>query len=371
MYTILDKIILLTSCLALYLFQIDGPYLVVPIILSILLSCLFTYFEDSRISFAGNMLYIAICLFAPEFIIFLPLLIYDLVRTKYQPAVLLLPLLIAINNKHYTLIIIFSLINMLISILLKFKSDRLMNTVSEYNELRDSSTSLSRLLEEKNRSLLKNQDYEVNLATLNERNRISKEIHDNIGHLLSRALLQVGALNTISTEAPVNEGLSSLKESLSAGMDEIRSSIHKMYDESIDLYTQVENLVKNFNFCEVSHEYDIDSTPSLDMRHCLIFIVKEALANIMKHSNATKVNIILREHPAMYQLIIEDNGTINVTVKNKLLIYSNNEDYREGMGLNNIFDRVMGFDGNMNINLDNGFKLFITIPKQSISINDL
>lgn len=47
---------------------------------------------------------------------------------------------------------------------------------------------------------IKNQDYEINLATLNERNRISKEIHDHIGHLLSRAILQVGALLTISKE---------------------------------------------------------------------------------------------------------------------------------------------------------------------------
>lgn len=366
MHAILDKLILITSCLALYLISINSYYLVVPIILSILLSCIFIYFEDSRLSFIGNMLYIAICFFVPNYIIFLPLLFYDIVLTKYRLTILLLPVLIAIHHQQYTLlIVIFSLINLLISIVLRYKSDKLTNTVFEYNELRDSSTSLSRLLEEKNKSLLKDQDYEINLAMLNERNRISKEIHDNIGHLLSRALLQVGALNTISTETSVKEGLSTLKEALSDGMDEIRSSIHKMYDESIDLYSQIENLVKSFNFCEISHEYDISSIPSLDIRHCLIYTAKEALANIMKHSNATRVNIILREHPAMYQLIIEDNGTINTTVKNKLLRNSSNEDYGEGMGLHNIVDRVKSFNGNVNIKLDNGFVLFISIPKQN------
>lgn len=45
------------------------------------------------------------------------------------------------------------------------------------------------------------------------------------------------------------------------------------------------------------------------MKYCFISITKEAFANIMKHSNATKVRLILREHPALYQLCVEDNGT--------------------------------------------------------------
>ena len=45
------------------------------------------------------------------------------------------------------------------------------------------------------------------------------------------------------------------------------------------------------------------------MKYCFISITKEAFANIMKHSNATKVQLILREHPGLYQLCIEDNGT--------------------------------------------------------------
>ena len=43
-----------------------------------------------------------------------------------------------------------------------------------------------------------NQDYEIHLATLKERNRIAREIHDNVGHLLSRSLLQTGALQVMN-----------------------------------------------------------------------------------------------------------------------------------------------------------------------------
>ena len=48
------------------------------------------------------------------------------------------------------------------------------------------------LLEAKNRGLLERQDYEVQVATLAERARIAREIHDNVGHQLTRAKLQSG-----------------------------------------------------------------------------------------------------------------------------------------------------------------------------------
>lgn len=35
---------------------------------------------------------------------------------------------------------------------------------------------------------------EIRIATLSERNRIAREIHDNVGHMLSRAILQLGAI---------------------------------------------------------------------------------------------------------------------------------------------------------------------------------
>ena len=39
-------------------------------------------------------------------------------------------------------------------------------------------------MEQKNKELLEKQDYEIQVATLNERNRIAREIHDSVGHLL-------------------------------------------------------------------------------------------------------------------------------------------------------------------------------------------
>ncbi|NLC18868.1 MAG: two-component sensor histidine kinase, partial [Clostridiales bacterium] len=205
---------------------------------------------------------------------------------------------------------------------------------------------------------------EINLATLNERNRISKELHDHIGHLLSRALLQVGALLTLTNDDTLKLGLTELKESLSGGMDQIRSSIHNMYDDSIDLYQELNKLVRDFSFCSLEYSYCLVNQPSLQLKLSFIFIIKEALANIIRHSNASKASLILREHPAMYQLIIQDNGTISDDKYASLKRQVESASFSEGMGLHNIAERVSSFGGILNISLDNGFRIFISVPKK-------
>lgn len=365
MKEIIDKLLLFGSCIILYLFQEKGGFFIVPIIITIILSCLFSYFENNRIKISGNLLYALLSLAFPNYIVFLPVLLYDIMNTKYQLFILIAPFLYIYHFTVFnTQLISFTSVLFAVSYLLKYKTDRLNSLKKEYNDLRDSSTQMSLRLKEKTQSLLQNQVNEINLATLNERNRISKELHDSIGHLLSRSLLQVGALLTICTESAVKEGLASLKESLSGGMDQIRNSIHNMYDDSIDLYQQIFNLVKDFSFCPLEYSYDITNQPSLQLKHSFISITKEALANIMRHSNATKASIILREHPAMYQLIIHDNGIINDIDNSILTKQFESQNYGEGMGLRNIADRVNGFGGILNITIDNGFRIFISVPKK-------
>ena len=133
-------------------------------------------------------------------------------------------------------------------------------------------------------------------------------------------------------------------------MDSIRASVHKLYDESIDLDAQLKELVKKFTFCGISYEYNINSDPA-ENSVSVHSIVKEALSNIIRHSNATHASIIFNEHPALYQLIIRDNGTIKSSRSG-------------GLGLKNITERVRSFNGNINILTENGFEIFISVSKE-------
>ena len=79
--------------------------------------------------------------------------------------------------------------------------------------------------------------------------------------------------------------------------------------------------------------------------------MKEAIHNTYKHSDATKMDILLREQPVFYQLIIKDNGTPSTIQGN-------------GMGLKNMRDRVEQYKGYINFKTEAGFEIFITIPKE-------
>lgn len=364
MLEIQDKIFLFLCCLALYLLEVQEAYMIIPIILAIFISCLSTYSDDRRIKLAYYLIYIACCLLLPNSFIFLPLVIYDIALYDYQILAFLViaPLFRFFHELNFS-VIAFTFVFCTLAWFLKYRTTSSIRLAAEYNELRDTTKELSILQEQKNQSILENQDYEINLATLNERGRISKEIHDNVGHLLSRSLLQIGALLTITKEETTREGLTLLKDSLSEGMDSIRQSIHNMHNESIDLYTTIDSIIKEFTFCKISFEYDLQSNLDIKLKYSLIAIIKEALSNIIKHTNATKVVISLREHPVMYQLIISDNGTIEELLKLKLSKLIENQIYVDGMGIQNITDRVKNFNGNININLENGFRIFITIPK--------
>ena len=106
---------------------------------------------------------------------------------------------------------------------------------------------------------------------------------------------------------------------------------------------------------ELDLDYDMGKYASKDLKYCVVAIVKEALTNTVKHSDATNVKIVLREHPAIYQLLIEDNGN---TVKDKHFD-------KTGIGLDNMRERVAAFRGNILFTHENGFRIFISIPKEN------
>jgi signal transduction histidine kinase len=253
----------------------------------------------------------------------------------------------------------------IMSIVSRYKTDRLYKRKEEYIKLRDDSVEYSNLLKEKNRQLILNQDYELNMAALNERNRILKELHDSIGHILSRSLIQVGALRTITKDENLKKGLSTLHDSLSEGMDSVRETVHNMRDSSFDLKIKTEELINSFVFCKIHLDYNIRLQPVINIKYSFISILKESLSNIIKHSDATDVYVSLSEHPGLYQLVIRDNGHISYETKVKIDECLKSGNNMENMGISGMVERVNKLKGRINIIVDKGITIFIAIPKNN------
>ena len=235
--------------------------------------------------------------------------------------------------------------------IVRYICNQLRVSLIKNQEVRDNSIELQLALQSKNKALAESLDAELHLATLRERNRIAREIHDNVGHLLSRSILQIGAVSAIHPSHEMEVPLKSVKETLDLAMTSIRHSVHDLHDDSIDLQEAIRKMIEPVPF-QVELGYDLSGDIENNIKFCFIGVLKEGITNISKHSNATKAMITLKEHPAFYQLLIHDNGSV-ASVK-----------MGAGMGIENMRERVEALNGYFSLTTDDGFKIFISIPKK-------
>ncbi len=229
---------------------------------------------------------------------------------------------------------------------------------AELLAMRDNTEENDMLVAQNTRQLLENQDNMVLTATLSERNRIAREIHDNVGHMLTRSILQTGAIKVINKDERLEKPLAQLQSTLDTAMDSMRNSVHDLHDESLYLRTALDDVINNVSDMDIYMDYDMSDKLPREIKYSFINIVKEAINNTLKHSNGDHMDIRVREHPAFYQLYITDNGqNIRSGLSPAQGIASG------GMGLNGILERVNKLGGTMKISTDDGFSILINIMK--------
>lgn len=246
---------------------------------------------------------------------------------------------------------------MAFAILLSYFTEQLLGYQMKLHSMRDASMEHDMLMEQMNHQLIEKQNAQIYNATLKERNRIAREIHDNVGHMITRSILQVGAIGVINTDERLKAPISDLKSTLDTAMDSMRKSVHDLYDESVDLRQALAKLKPTDSAFAFSLEYDCEDDVQRDVKYAFIAIAKEAVNNAVKHSNGDEIRIIVREHPAFYQLEIMDNGT---SVDERSL----SGETGDGIGIKNIKERVAAIGGTMRIKADDGFRIFVTLMKK-------
>lgn len=357
MSLLIDKLIFLLICATFFLQTQSGELLVVPVVISIFVSALGSLIELKQIRLIIALLFVGSSIFLPEMLLFLPLICLDLFAADYPLAAFacILPVAFHLNDLSATVLLQLTLL-IILAWLIYYRSETTAALREKTQVMRDDIQEKSMQMKSKEQSLMERQDYEVNLARMSERNRIAREIHDSLGHQLSRAIIQLGALMTVCREEVVKKQLSSVKDTLSDGMDSIRDSIHDLHDQSILLELEIRKLTDNFNFCPIVLELDIQHEPPLQHRYALIAIVREGLSNVIRHSRATRVSITLREHPGFYQLVLEDNGP----QQNAWQGFESNT----GIGLKSMQGRVEALDGQIHISQQKGFRIFASLPRK-------
>ncbi|MGI6163345.1 MAG: sensor histidine kinase [Bacillota bacterium] len=437
MQGIMDRLLILACCSALLVGKADDVTAVVAMLAATTVSALNGYSRSKTLLIASIASYTVASMVWPAFCLFLPLVYYDAMAQYHATGKIAwliagaVSLVVSFTNLHPNTWMMAAAL-MAVTYVLALHTTAVERSQTEAKRLRDSGYEMSMLLRQKNQELIEKQDYEIRLATLNERARIAREIHDHVGHLLSRSILQVGALMVTKDNEEERQSLEVVRDTLSQAMDRIRASVHDLHDESLDLRTKVESLVREFTFCPIRLDYRLDREPEKGIAYCFIAVIKEGLSNIIRHSNATQVTLTLLEHPALYQLVLQDNGTQKSGVAGQfgrgrsaapgfdqkeglssIIVPSQStsvsgKDHSErpvlcrtvpsqstagvekghgetpalhltvsshpagavekGLGLRSMTDRVEALGGRLTIEHSGGFRIFISIPKSSYNL---
>lgn len=349
---LLDKLAVTLICIMGFSMAKSAAAPVAAMLISIAVSSAVQIFTGKRLAAWLIALCSAACGPMPVLFCALPLMLYDALWEKKWWLVLpSLTVLLNPDELMYSQLVI-SAAGVAVAVIIYRRVSKLEETVNKLTALHDEVTEKNIQLSGQNLRLAQAQDNEIHLATLKERNRIAREIHDNVGHMLTRSLLQSGALMIINKDEELKEPLESLKLTLDSAMTSIRESVHNLHDDSVDLRKITEESIAAVdNRFEVSLDYDLSENLPGKIKLCIAGIIKEGLSNAVKHSSGNKIAVVLREHPGFYQLSLSDNG--------------NAEKIEEGgIGLKNMKERAESVGGMISFtNSASGFRIFMSIPK--------
>ena len=163
------------------------------------------------------------------------------------------------------------------------------------------------LKEERNK---RNEHINILLAE-NERNRIGQDLHDSIGHtfvmLKLKAELAEKYLEKNNIEAAKQE-LSEISKISKESMNNTRAIINKLKQRSVDEELHIIQDIMTMSNIQINVKNNIFSKPTTVQEWTLTMILKELANNVIKHSNATKCDIIINEDKEQYSLLFSDNG---------------------------------------------------------------
>ncbi|WP_432303568.1 sensor histidine kinase, partial [Bifidobacterium adolescentis] len=97
---------------------------------------------------------------------------------------------------------------------------------------------------------------------------------------------------------------------------------------------------------------------------CFATAIREALNNTVKHSQARNVSITLRDFPALWQLCVQDDGTVRRSSAEAVAMQFIRPDDSTGIGISDIEERARALGGSAICGpYHEGWRVFVSIPK--------
>lgn len=295
----------------------------------------------------------------PLLLLLLPLNIYELftiyLRKRGIILFLMLVPLLLLSQESQAILVTYGLVAML-----SFLYYLLLNTyISKIADLKEDIENRNEHIQQltislnENKEYIRQSDYTIKLE---ERNRLSQEIHDKIGHSMTGALIQMEASKRLFTSDP-NKSAELLQNAIhisKAGIESIRLVLKNMKPPTEQLgINRMKLFVDEFSAkhtvrTSLTHEGNVDIITPIKWK-IIQENTQEALTNAMKYSNATYVSIHIEVLRTLIKVEVSDNG-------------KGEQKVIKGMGIIGMEERAASVNGTIIVDGSRGFSVTTLIP---------
>ena len=197
------------------------------------------------------------------------------------------------------------------------------------------------------------------LAMTQERNRMAREIHDNLGHYLTIVNVQIEAARAVMESEPDRalDALNKAQELTQKGLNRVRESVASLRESPVSnrpLSDAIASLVKETQSTGIVTEFMVTGeSQALENKVALALYraAQEGLTNVRRHARASRVDVILEFQLSQVLLEVKDNGVgANETTG--------------GFGLLGIRERMELLGGGLEVGTSpgQGFRLTASVP---------
>lgn len=185
--------------------------------------------------------------------------------------------------------------------------------------------------------------------------QIASDLHDDVGASLTELALQTDFLQAGEVNDEIRSTLKQLGEhsrKIVTSLDDIVWSIDSRNDTAGDLTDRMQDYVNHIfrnGAVEVVYHFEklnMDEKLPVHVKENVYLIFKEAVNNVIKHSNADQVEITFSFRGKSYELLIHDNGDLKQNER------------KSGQGLRNIKMRAKRIGCTVEITSENGFTVY-------------
>lgn len=377
-YTILDNIIIIILTI-LGLYKSKYPVFLIIIAAVFMIEITYQSFNEEKAKLMiiiDIIIMLAFALLSGNFTGFLVFFIEKkfkpYVRTLIGMIIFIIYYLIILQDTSVAICMLFTLLLLVIYILLEILYMTInwaeKQKVSENKRLVQSN--ISELHEKRlNEQLIMQKIVDERNAILLERENISRNIHNSVGHSITAAIMTLDAANMLYDVKPeeARKKMNDANSRIRGSLESIRRAVRVLDEEnsvllSKDLKAELGNIAKEFVMdtnIQIFQNYNQigdDITMANDHVVFLTGVLQESLTNGVKHGNASEFIVVLLGDSAHIRLEISDNGNSDFNETN---IETRLE---HGFGLKKIVSYAEKCGGRVIFKNDNGFKTMVELP---------